>query len=66
MTAAKQAGREVAVLFLTLVIAIISGLIFGFIIKLKWFGNPEFIDDMFRDDKYWEMDEETLVELFGQ
>lgn len=56
-----QAGFQAAALGLTLAIAIVSGVITGFVLKLPIFEQVKNDEDLFEDYHFWEVphDEET-------
>jgi ammonium transporter Rh len=56
----EQAGYQLAALAVTLGIAIVSGLITGFIIKLPFIEQINKEDDFFDDGVYWHTPDDFL------
>ena len=50
-----QAGFQAAALGLTLVIAIVSGVVTGFILRLPVFEQIKNEDELFEDHLFWEI-----------
>ncbi|XP_072049051.1 ammonium transporter Rh type B-like [Amphiura filiformis] len=57
-SASGQAGYQLAALAVTLVIAIVGGLVTGFVLKLPFWNEPKEDDELFDDHQNWELPEE--------
>ena len=61
-SASAQGGFQIAALFVTLGIAVVSGIFTGFIIKLPLFYQIKNADEFFEDEPAWILNEEEEVE----
>lgn len=56
-SAAAQAGNQILALLITLVIAIVGGVLTGFLLRVEACGRLR-TDDLYEDEKYWIIEEE--------